>query len=74
MKDVPFEKDVRESLQRVEIELGTIHSYIEERVQQEREKSDKRYAPIVLWTGFLSLMGISAALIVPKVLALLWPN
>lgn len=80
-----FENDVRQSLQRIETETGNIHTYIEERVEQERikaeqrlqaerDKSDKKYAPIILWTGFLGLMGIFAAVIAPRIISLVWPG
>lgn len=69
----PFEKDIRESLSRVEINVLNIEVRVDERLRQERALSDKKYAPIILWTGFLGLMALFAALIIPKILALFFP-
>lgn len=73
LKNLPFEKDVRESLTRVETDLGMIKIHIEERLAEERRASDSKYAPIILWTGFLGLLTLFAALIIPKLIALYLP-
>lgn len=67
----PFEKDMRESQSRVEMGLANIQIIMETRLREEREKSDKSYAPIILWTGLLALLGLFAALELPAVLSLL---
>lgn len=71
LKNKPFEKDVRESLSRVETEIGQVKIYIEERVRQERERNDKTYAPYILWTAVLTIAGIWAALEIPGILKIL---
>lgn len=68
LKNRPFERDVRESLSRVESEIGQVKIYIEERVRQEREKSDKSYAPYLAWTLMLGIAGIIGTAVLMGVL------
>lgn len=70
-KDKDFETDVRNSLARVEQQSSNIESYIEQRVEQERTKSDAKYAPIILWTGALAVLGMFGVAITTKLITLL---
>src|ERR1700712_4455196 len=67
----PFEKDMRESQARLEMGLSNIQIVMDKKLQEEREKTDKSYAPIILWPGFLALAGIVATLELPALLTLL---
>jgi hypothetical protein len=66
-----FETDVRASLARIEQQSSNIENYIEKRVEQEREKSDSKYAPIILWTAALSVFGMFGVAIIAKIITLL---
>jgi hypothetical protein len=66
-----FEDDVRESLTRIEQQSSNIENYIEQRVEQERSKSDAKYAPIILWTGALAVLSMFGVAIITKLIALI---
>lgn len=61
-----FETMVQKSLARIEQTGSNIELYIEQRVAQEREKSDKAYAPIIAWTILLGILGLFGVAIVTK--------
>lgn len=45
--------------------------YVREEADRERNISDGKYAPIILWTGFLGLMVLFAGLLAPRIVQLL---
>lgn len=64
LKSRPFEKDVRDSLTRVEMEISNLQVSIDTKLEKEREKSDKKYSPMWAWTimlGILTLIGLAVA-------------
>lgn len=56
----PFERDVRESLSRVEMEINNIRTHIEDRIREEREITNKERAPMQAWTAILGFFGLLA--------------
>lgn len=45
-----------------------VQLYVKGENDKEREVSDGKYAPIILWTGFLGMLAIFAAAVVAKLL------
>lgn len=59
-----FEKDVRESLSRLETTLFNVQNSVEARLREERDITNKERAPMLAWTiiwGLAALLGIAVA-------------
>lgn len=54
----PFQKDIRESLSRVEMDINNIRTHIEDRIREERAITNRERAPMQAWTAWLGLFGI----------------
>lgn len=72
----PFEKDMRESLSRVEMDINNIRTHIEDRIREERAITNTERAPMAAWKVMMGIGGaivtilmIFMTLMAPKLLA-----